>query len=222
MVNLSNNGFIVLNRGDTFDLPLFINNGNSINPIRTYIHEHPRATIYFGLMEPNQRFEQAILKKHYTAEDQINQHGDLVIHFKSTDTEYLLPGKYYYSVKCQVVPFDHNIEYQLPEKHLTIVYGWEDETQQVTINTLYARLPDLTYQKPVQAVGVKRGSAFIPVFIGYLNDQLYIYSEVDPEDNPTQLIDTVPLEDFYRATETVAKEAVVDTLISPTEFLIVG
>lgn len=62
---------------------------------RYEIKKHPGAKIYFAVMEPNQLFENAIIKQIYT-EDNVNEQGDVVIKFTEKTTMNLLPGKYYY------------------------------------------------------------------------------------------------------------------------------
>ena len=95
-MNISNNSFITINRGDSFSAPLFINCGTQLMPIRYSLKDHPRTEVYLGVMEPNQTFENAIIRKKYDINSKINQYGDLIIDLSSSDTEYLLPGKYYY------------------------------------------------------------------------------------------------------------------------------
>lgn len=102
MVYISNNGFISLARGDSFSVPLFINRGTEWEPVRYYIANHPEAAVYLGVMEPNQPFEQAVVRKKYTHESEINSNGDLIIKFKPDDTLCLYPGKYYYQIKAQL------------------------------------------------------------------------------------------------------------------------
>ena len=87
MNSISNNGFIMLTRGDTFKAPLFINKGSRSCPVRYYIKDHPEA----------------IIKKFYTSSNaETTEEGDIIVTLKSTDTEYLLPGKYYYEVKIDL------------------------------------------------------------------------------------------------------------------------
>lgn len=102
MFSISNNGFISLTRGDSFTVPLFINRGTVFHPVRYYIADNPNAAVYLGVMEPNQPFERALIRKKYTSNSQINEYGDLIIDFKPTDTQYLFPGKYYYEVKVKL------------------------------------------------------------------------------------------------------------------------
>lgn len=87
-------------RGDSFEYPLFINMGTEICPERYLLKDED--IVYFAVMEPNQRFENAILKKTFTALDDETPEGDLLIRLNSSDTEYLLPGKYYYTIKIKL------------------------------------------------------------------------------------------------------------------------
>lgn len=101
MVHISNNGFIRVERGDSFEVPLFINKGNKCRPIRYRITKHPNATVYLGVMEPNQQFENAIIRKKYNSNSKLNSNGDIIISFTPNDTINLFPGKYYYSIKIE-------------------------------------------------------------------------------------------------------------------------
>ncbi len=110
MCNISNGGFISLVRGDSFEAPLFINEGTREVPVRFEIVKHPEASVYLGIMEYHQNFEDALIRKYYDGQDCkkdfddktyniVNKEGDIVVKLKPTDTEYLLPCKYYYEVK---------------------------------------------------------------------------------------------------------------------------
>ena len=118
MIYISNNGFVHLTRGDSFSVPLFIDRGTVWSPVRYYIKDHPDATVYLGVMEPNQRFEEAIIRKTYNSNSTINENGDLIISFKPQDTEYLLPGKYYYTIKLRTNDFVDTI---VPETEFFIM-----------------------------------------------------------------------------------------------------
>ena len=98
MYSISNNGFICITRGDLFEVPLFLNRGTKFSPVRYNIKDHKDAIVYFGVMEPNQKFEEAIIRKKLTYVD-ANNHGDVMVKFKPSDTEYMVPGKYFYEVK---------------------------------------------------------------------------------------------------------------------------
>lgn len=97
MFDLSPNGIIKLTRGDSFSTPLFINKGTELYPIRYKLQDG--EYVYFGLMQPNYCFEDAIVRKKYS-QDNENENGDIVVSFDSIDTVHLHPGKYYYEVKA--------------------------------------------------------------------------------------------------------------------------
>lgn len=102
MFNIAFNGIITVNRGDSFSFPLTINFGSTLEP-DAYRWSHPahlHDKIYFAVMEPNQPFETAIIKKVFTRED-VDKDDQVIIKFKPKDTECVLPGKYYYQIKLQ-------------------------------------------------------------------------------------------------------------------------
>lgn len=118
MFSISNNGFISLTRGDSFTVPLFINRGTVFHPVRYYIADNPNAAVYLGVMEPNQPFERATIRKKYTSTSPVNENGDLIVEFTPNDTQYLFPGKYYYEVKVKLS--DGNIDTIIPETEFFI------------------------------------------------------------------------------------------------------
>lgn len=65
--------------------------------------------IYLGVMEPNQPFECAIIKKTYTSEN-LNENGDVVIRLDPDDTVCLIPGKYFYQIKSRLVNKDETYD----------------------------------------------------------------------------------------------------------------
>lgn len=102
MFNVAFNGIITVNRGDSFELPLMINGGSSLYPTNYQIDN--KSYVYLGIMEPNQPFETALIRKKATLEDvQIDENGDQVVifKFKPQETQCVLPGKYYYQIKLQ-------------------------------------------------------------------------------------------------------------------------
>lgn len=98
MFNIAFNGIITVNRGDSFRFPLTINFGTTLEPNTCGLRDHDK--IYFAVMEPNQPFECALIKKVFTSED-VNEKDEVVISFKPKDTLCVLPGKYYYQIKLQ-------------------------------------------------------------------------------------------------------------------------
>ena len=67
MLEISNNGIITMSRGDYAEIPLFINQGNQMYPIRYSLLKDDKSTIAFAIMTPQQQFEQALIKKIYTS-----------------------------------------------------------------------------------------------------------------------------------------------------------
>lgn len=101
-----NNNIIVINRGDTYEFDLTIADDSS--ETGRYILREDDA-IYFGLMDPGQPFEFALVKKKFTVEN-TDAAGNLTIVIEPEDTLDLLPGKYYYAVKLHLNHAEYNSE----------------------------------------------------------------------------------------------------------------
>lgn len=99
MFNVGSNNSISVNRGDTFSIPLLITAGSIETPSQFVFPGD--GEIYLGLMEPNQLFENAILKKKYDSSN-LDENGNIIIAFDSNDTVKLLPGLYYYQIKAKL------------------------------------------------------------------------------------------------------------------------
>ena len=99
MFNIAKNGIITITRGDSAETSLYINIGTELKPIKTALGKNDK--VYLGVMEPNQLFEDAIIKKVYTYKDHTDKDDPYVLNifFDCEDTENLLPGVYYYSIK---------------------------------------------------------------------------------------------------------------------------
>lgn len=110
MVDLSINGIIRLQRGDSCKFPIFLNKGSEICPMRYKLGENDQ--LYFALTEPNQPFECALLKKVLTYRD-CNPLGDVVLKLTPEDTEHILPGKYFYEIKARFVDNNIIIDYNI-------------------------------------------------------------------------------------------------------------
>ena len=89
---------IKLNRGDSFEYKLFITEKNDQASTHLLL---ANEAIYFALLYPNQPFEDAILIKGYTSEDQNPKTGEILVKITPNDTKALTPGVYYYTVKLQ-------------------------------------------------------------------------------------------------------------------------
>jgi len=89
---------IKINRGDTFEYPIRVYDKQDYN--KNYLLT-ANDVVYFALLYPNQRFEDAILIQGYTHEDQNQDNGEIVIKLSVNNTRGLTPGIYYYTVKLQ-------------------------------------------------------------------------------------------------------------------------
>lgn len=95
----SNSSIITHTRGDTYMEPIFINMGTYTRPVRYSLQ--PGDRLYFALMEPNTYFENAILKKVFDCNSPKNMFGDTILMLRPEETEFLIPGTYYYEIKLQ-------------------------------------------------------------------------------------------------------------------------
>lgn len=119
MFYVSDEGIINLTRGDSCSVPIFINKGTELNPMRYYIGDND--TVYFAIMEVNQSFEDAIVKKAF-AKENANENGDVLLTLVPKDTENLLPGKYYYTLKLRtgLGADKYKVQTLIPNKELYI------------------------------------------------------------------------------------------------------
>lgn len=105
MFKISSNGIITVNRGDSFELPISLQTGDVMNPVNYTLQQGD--VIYLGIMEPNQPFETAIVRKKFEY-NQLDENNNIYIRFWPNDTVCLLPGKYYYQVKIQTYDVENN------------------------------------------------------------------------------------------------------------------
>ena len=110
--NLAYN-IITINRGDTYEFDLTIND-DSVGG--RYILQDDDV-LYFGLMDPHQKFENALVKKRYTKDD-CDEMGNLNIVIRAEDTLDLLPGVYYYSIKLHKMK---NTDEEFIDKVITVI-----------------------------------------------------------------------------------------------------
>lgn len=94
---LGNGNIVTVTRGDSFYAPIFINSGSIMNPIRYHLREGDR--LYIGITEPRKYFEHSIIKKVYDCRSMKNEVGDIMFMLDPSDTEFLVPGTYYYQAK---------------------------------------------------------------------------------------------------------------------------
>jgi hypothetical protein len=93
---------IKLNRGDSYEFKVSIPDKEDCT--KNYILTGSDV-VYFALLYPHQKFEDAILIKGYDHTDHIidkgNNTGEILIKIEPKDTRRLAPGIYYYTVKLQ-------------------------------------------------------------------------------------------------------------------------
>lgn len=89
---------IKVNRGDSFELHLRITEKFDLDKKHLLL---ANEVVYFALLYPNQRFEDALILRGYTLEDQNPDTGEIKISITPSDTRRLAPGIYYYTVKLQ-------------------------------------------------------------------------------------------------------------------------
>ena len=98
MFTISSNGVITITRGDTAITELFLNIGTELEPVQYILKDKDCA--YLGVMEPNQSFENALIRKKFTSKD-VDENGNILVTFDSIDTIFLAPGEYIYQVKLR-------------------------------------------------------------------------------------------------------------------------
>lgn len=89
---------IKVNRGDSCSLDIKVFSNKDVS--KPYLLTASDA-VYFALLNPHQRFEEAILIKGYTLEDQNVSNGEINVNITPNDTKSLTPGVYYYTAKLQ-------------------------------------------------------------------------------------------------------------------------
>lgn len=99
MATVARNGIIEIHRGDTAVFPILINIGTNIMPLLYELRE--KDTLYFAVMEPGKKFEDAIIRKTFGPSDFNRKTFCVPVRFYPEDTEYLKPGRYYYQVKLR-------------------------------------------------------------------------------------------------------------------------
>lgn len=107
MFDISENCIIKMSRGDSFELPLFLNQGTDLKPMRYVLSD--KDEIYVAVMECNQPFETALIRKKYTYAD-LNNNGDVIVSFNHEDTAQVLPDLYYYQIKLRKYIADNKYE----------------------------------------------------------------------------------------------------------------
>lgn len=97
---ISSNKIITMHRGDSILIPIDLNIGTGVDPISYEMTE--KDVLYFALLEPNQPWEEALIKRAFTYDDWILNHEQVIIHLSTEDSENLVPGTYYYQAKLYI------------------------------------------------------------------------------------------------------------------------
>lgn len=94
-------GEVNLSRGDNATFTLHINQGSNLDPLQYKLKDKDR--IYFAIEEPNQPFENAIVKKVIDLENNLlDKNGNITFDITPDDTVLLMPGLYYYEIKAKL------------------------------------------------------------------------------------------------------------------------
>lgn len=93
--------YLEMNRGDTFIHPLVINQGTELNFNQYQLQDD--EYLYVAIMEPKQSFEDALIRKRYSKNSDKDEDGNILFILDPIDTEYLLTGKYYITVKLRSI-----------------------------------------------------------------------------------------------------------------------
>jgi hypothetical protein len=88
---------IKINRGDSIELTIPVLEPYSDSKHLLMANE----AVYFALMYPHQKFEDALVLKGYTLEDQNVRTGEVLVKISHNDTKDLEPGIYYYTAKLK-------------------------------------------------------------------------------------------------------------------------
>lgn len=125
--------YYVMNRGDTFVLPLVINEGTKLNFVQYQLRQFDK--IYIGIMEPNQSFENAIIRKVLTITSPTDSKGHPLFSLTPEDTENLLTGKYFIEIKIvQKVNEQDVVTTLMPLKEF-FIEGTNKEVEEVQVYT---------------------------------------------------------------------------------------
>lgn len=87
--------YFVMNRGDTFELPLRIvpDDGEEEFVLKD------DDKIYVGIIQPHQSFENALIRKVVTTNSEKDENGNYLFVLEPEDTEFVLVGKYFIMIK---------------------------------------------------------------------------------------------------------------------------
>lgn len=103
MLTISENGIITVSRGDSFSFHIFINQGTALAPIRYSLQGTDKVILgvhlptYYEFTDS----QEELIQKTLTVSN-LNSDGDIEVNFDATETSFMQPGDYYYSVKLYI------------------------------------------------------------------------------------------------------------------------
>lgn len=120
MLTVDKYNIITFNKGDDIELTLTLNCGSVMSPSQYELTEDD--IIYFGIMEANQPFECALVRKVFTKEN-LNSDKQVIIKLIGDDTYNIVPGEYCYEIKLKRVVDESNYEIHtvVPKTRLIIL-----------------------------------------------------------------------------------------------------
>lgn len=113
---IEKNFVITINRGDYLEKEFVFTTGPFLEEKPLVVNEGD--IIFFGLMDPNQHFEHALIKKEFGKKD-ITEDGEFTLILESEETLDLVPGIYYYSIK--LLTSDSKIKTLIPKTKFIIL-----------------------------------------------------------------------------------------------------
>lgn len=98
MLTVNKYNILTFNKGDDIELSLFLDCGSALSPIQYELTNDD--TLYFGIIEYNQPFECALVRKIFTKND-IDENNNITIKLSGNDTYNIVPGEYSYEIKLK-------------------------------------------------------------------------------------------------------------------------
>lgn len=191
---------ISLNRGDSATFALNINAGTDLYPLEFKLTD--KDCLYMGIEEPNQPFENAIVKKVInTSNSLIDKDGNILVDIEPDDTICLMPGLYYYEIKAKLYRSN-----QYKNGYLTIAfsddftYSIVDEESMVSLSYGHYTFEDNVYYLTDDYTGL----TYLAIFE---NNFLKITSSTD--------YNSIFLNLYYKQCQDE-----IDTIIPQTRFIV--
>ena len=125
--------YLKMNRGDSYILPIVINEGTKLCFKQYQLRQFDK--IYVGIMEYGQSFENAIIRKVLSITSPTNKYGHPLLKLVPKDTEYLITGKYFIEIKLVQKENDEDIVTTILPMKEFFINGTNKEIEQDNIYT---------------------------------------------------------------------------------------